>query len=56
MKMGPVLAPLLSVKVIRMPESLLRPALSESERLLASAFLIGMMALSAGISNPRNKA
>ena len=45
-----------SVNVTKMPESLLRPVVSESARFLASADCTGMIALTAGIKMPRNKA
>lgn len=47
---------LLSVNVTRMPESLLRPVISESAKLLARADYTGIMALTAGMKMPRNKA
>lgn len=46
----------MSVKVIKMPEILLLPLVSESAKVLAIAVFTGIIALIAGIKIPRIRA
>ena len=47
---------LLSVKVIRIPDSLLRPVVSDSAKFFARADRTGKIALTAGMKTPKKSA